>query len=60
MEKDKRQKDPYNQENRDYRTQLSIARNKRAIDAMQFIGCKSRAVFTEMALEHFIKKCLPE
>jgi len=48
-------RDPLNKENRSFKADLSPFSLNRALETMKEMGCKSRSVFTEMAIENFIK-----
>lgn len=55
-EEQKRKKDPYNENNREFKSMFSPLKTRQVIECMRFIGCKSRPVIIEMAMEDFIRK----
>lgn len=51
MAKPKKKKDPFNPENGEFRTKMNLTKTERALKTMEILGCKSRVVYTEMAIE---------
>jgi hypothetical protein len=50
-----KERDPFNEDNRDFKARLTISETKETIATMKFIGCRNRSVFVAMAIKEFNK-----
>jgi hypothetical protein len=55
----KKNKDPFNPTNNEFRASLNPTEQRKALATMRFIGCDSRAVYVKMALASFQKNNCP-
>ena len=53
--KKRKERDPFNETNMDFKARLSMIDTKETIATMKFIGCRNRSVFVAMAIKEFNK-----
>ena len=54
-QQERKRKNALNAEYREFRTTLLPNKTKDALWAMQYIGCKSRPIFVDMAIEAYVR-----